>query len=140
MMSTPNENDLYRKGENQQLDMKYSQYKRLNLFAGPAFDVALSAEEGDTLIKVWSKERRMPWALKVHEVSALLEITEKILAWRRNVRREKTRIRVERAREKLREAANRGDAKALRKVRKKKKDDVLRSDKYRKRKVKKTML
>ena len=73
------------------------------------------------MIKVWSKEQRMPWALKVYEVSALLEITEKILAWRRNVRREKTGIRVERAREKLREAANRGDAKALRKVRKRKK-------------------
>ena len=81
----------------------------------------------------------MPWALKVHEVSALVEFTERLLAYRRNVRREKTRIRVERARKKLREAANKGDAMALRKVKKKKKDDVLRSGENRKRKVKKTL-
>ena len=138
-MSTPKEKDPYRKGENKQLDMKYSQYKSVNLFAGPAIDMALSYEEGDTLLKIWRKERTMPWALKVHEVSALVEFTERLLAYRRNVRREKTRIRVERARKKLREAANKGDAMALRKVKKKKKDDVLRSGENRKRKVKKTL-
>ena len=138
-MSTPNEKDPYRKGENKQLDMKYSQYKSVNLFARPAIDVALSYEEGETLLKIWRKERTMPWALKVHEVSALVEFTERVLAYRRNVRREKTRRRVERAREKLRDAANKGDAMALRKVKKRKKDDVLRAAKYRNLKVKKPL-
>ena len=106
MMSTPKEKDPYRKGENKQLDMKYSQYKSVNLFAGPAIDMALSYEEGDTLLKIWRKERTMPWPLKVYEVSALVEFTKRLLAYRRNFQREKTRIRVERARKKLREAAN----------------------------------
>ena len=65
--------------------------------------------------------------------------SEKILAWRRSHKREKARLRVERARKKLKEAARNGDANAVRKVESKKKADVLRSAKYRKRKREETI-
>ena len=127
--------DGYRKGENKQLDLRYSQYKKVNLFAGRAYHAALSQEEANTLIKLWNKERKTPWSLKVDDVTKLAQFTEKILVWRRSDRKERARIRMEKSRKKLNEAAKNGDVNAIRKVkRKKKKTDALRSAANRKRK------
>ena len=78
--------------------------------------------------------------MNVQEVTDLMAITDKILTWRRNAQRESTRIRVERVRQKLREAGPNGDTKAVRKPKKIKKADALRSAKYRKHNRKEKLL
>ena len=130
--------DRYRKGENKELDFKYSRYQKVNLFAGRAYHEALSSEEANALIKLWNKERKLPWTLTTHDVIKLAEFTEKIDIWRRSDRREKARMRIEESREKLREAAKNGDASAVRKIKRNKKANALRSAAYRKRKRKET--
>ena len=126
--------DGYRKGENKQLDLRYSKYKKVNLFAGRAYHAALSQEEANTLIKLWNKEQKTPWSLKVDDVTKLAQFTEKILVWRRSDRKERARIRMEKSRQKLNEAAKNGDVNAIRKVKSKKKTDALKSAANRKRK------
>ena len=54
------------------------------------------------------------------------------MSWRRRRRREVTRIRNEKARRKLRDAAKEGNVKAILKLRSIKKADVTKSAKYRK--------
>ena len=128
--------DGYRKGENKGLDLRYSQYKKVNLFAGRAYDEALSPGEANTLIELWNKEQKLPWTLTVQDVTKLVEFTEKILFWRKSDRRENARLRMDRVREKLKEAAKNGDENALRKVKRKRKADAVRSAANRKRKRK----
>ena len=72
----------------------------------------------------------------MQDVTKLVEFTEKILFWRKSDRRENARLRMEHLRKKLKEAANNGDAKALRKVKRKRKADAVRSAANRKRKRK----
>ena len=136
MMIWPKVKDGYRKGENRELDLRYSQYKKVNLFAGRAYDEALFPGEANTLIELWNKEQKLPWTLTIKDVTKLAEFTEKILFWRRSDRRENARLRMERVREKLKEAAKNGDENALRKVKRKRKADAVRSAAYRKRKRK----
>ena len=136
MMIWPKVKDGYRKGENKELDLRYSQYKKVNLFAGRAYDGALSPGEANTLIELWNKEQKLPWTLTIKDVTKLAEFTEKILFWRRSDRRENARLRMERVREKLKEAAKNGDENALRKVKRKRKADAVRSAANRKRKRK----
>ena len=136
MMIWPKVKDGYRKGENKGLDLRYSQYKKVNLFAGRAYDEALSPGEANTLIELWNKEQKLPWTLTVKDVTKLAEFTEKILFWRKSDRRENARLRMERVREKLKEAAKDGDENALRKVKRKRKADAVRSAANRKRKRK----
>ena len=136
MMIWPKVKDGYRKGENKGLDLRYSQYKKVNLFAGRAYDEALSPREASTLIELWNKEQKLPWTSTVKDVTKLAEFTEKILFWRKSDRRENARLRMERVREKLKEAAKNGDENALRKVKRKRKADAVRSAANRKRKRK----
>ena len=128
--------DGYRKGKNKQLDLRYSQYKKVNLFAGREYDEALSPGEAKILIELWNKEQKLPWTLTVKDVTKLAEFTEKILFWRKSDRSENARLRMERVREKLKEAAKNGDENALRKVKRKRKADAVRSAGNRKRKRK----
>ena len=46
------EQTLYKKGENSELDKKFERLKKGNIFAGDAFDDALFDEEAKSLIKV----------------------------------------------------------------------------------------
>ena len=133
MAETEQTNRYYCKGKDLELDKKYAQYKKVNIFAGSAVDKALSDKEGDLLVALWLKERSNPRKLYVHQVSALVELTEIILQWRRN-RREKTRIRNERARRKLRDEAKKGNEEAQMKLQSIKQADVLKAEKYRNRK------
>ena len=109
--------DGYRKGENKELDLRFSQYKKVNLFTGKAHHAALSTGEAKILIELWNKEQKLPWTLTVQDVTKLVEFTEKILFWRKSDRRENARLRMEHLRKELKEAAKNGDAKALRKKR-----------------------
>ena len=88
------------------------------------------------MIELWNKEQKLPWTLTVKDVTKLAEFTEKILFWRKSDRRENARLRMERVREKLKEAAKNGDENALRKVKRKRKADAVRSAANRKRKRK----
>ena len=51
-MIWPIVNDGYRKGENLELDLRFSQYKKVNLFAGKAYHAALSPGEADILLEL----------------------------------------------------------------------------------------
>ena len=126
--------ELYKFGRNRPLDTKYMMYKKINLFAGEAADEAFSEDEVDILVKLWCKERSTPWKLSVHDVTTLIEFSERIVAWRKNRRREKTRIRIERLRKKLRDEAENGQAEAVEKLQKIQKAAAINSKEYRKRK------
>ena len=54
------EQTLYKKGENSELDKKFELLKNGNIFAGDAYDDALCDEEAKSLIKVWCKAQRVP--------------------------------------------------------------------------------
>ena len=122
----------YNIGDNTELDEKFTQFKKVNVFAGLAYHNELSKEEAKTLIRLWGKARRVPRRLSVQEVSTLVEFYERIMSWRRRRRRELTRIRNEKARGKLRDAAKKGNVKAILKLRSIKKADVAKSANYRK--------
>ena len=122
----------YNIGDNTELDEKFTQFKKVNVFAGLAYHNELSKEEAKTLIRLWGKARRVPRRLSVQEVSTLVEFYERIMSWRRRRRRELTRIRNEKARRKLRDAAKEGNVEALKKLRSIKKADVAKSANYRK--------
>ena len=135
-MALSDEKTRYRKGDNPEPDRKFALFKKVNLFVGAAYHNALSSKEADTLIKIWTKARMVPKRLDVNEVLILVEFTEVILAWRENRRKELSRIRKERARRKLKDAAMKGSREALIKVESIKKADKLKSAKYRRKKRK----
>ena len=59
------EKTRYRKGDNVELDRKFALYKKVNLFAGPAYHAALSYNESKALIKLDTKARSVSWNLYV---------------------------------------------------------------------------
>ena len=126
--------DRYKKGENPALDKGYSLFKKMNIFAGEAVDEALTDKEGTLLVKLWCKQQARPRMMFTQEVSTLVEFSKIIIAWRENRKREKCRIRKERQRKKLREAAENNDAAALKQLEKIKKKAAVVSANYRKRK------
>ena len=132
MAEADQENKSYCKGDNPELDKKFADYKKVNVFAGLAVDKALTDNEGDILVELWLKERTTPRKLYVHEVLTLVKFSEIILEWRRKKKREKTRIRKERERRKLRDEAKKGIEKAEMKLQLIKKADRLKAEKYRK--------
>ena len=131
-MTGADENIRYRRGDNPDLDKKFTLSKKINLFAGNAVANALSETEAETLVQLWRKARYKPWKLEVNEVSNLVAFYEIIVEWRKNRKRELTRIRNERARKKLQDAAKKGDSQAVTKLDSIKKADALKSAKYRK--------
>ena len=82
------------------------------------------------------KERETPMKLSVQDVSTLTEFSGRSLS-RQGISREKTRIRKEREREKLREAAKKGCSKAKRKLKNQKVAGAKRSANYRQKQKKK---
>ena len=126
--------DRYKKGENPALDKGYSLFKKMSIFAGEAVDEALTDEEGNLLVKLWCKERERPRMMFTQEVSTLVEFSKTIIGWRENRKREKWRIRKERQRKKLREAAKNNDAAAVKQLERIKKAAAVVSANYRKRK------
>ena len=126
------EKTRYKVGDNPELDEKFTLYKKVNFFAGDAYHDALSQEEAKLLIKLWGKARRVPQRLEVQEVSTLVGFYEQITTWRKRRRNELSRLRMEKARVKLRDAAKGGNKKAKMKLRSIKRADAAKSAKYRK--------
>ena len=122
-MSGSAETGLYVKGRDLQLDKRYSEYKKLNLWSGLGLSCALSKEEGDSLIDLWQKDQRTPWKLTVQDVSTLVELSARISLFRNHMKREKARLRKDRSRKKMRKAAREGDQEACKQIQKIKKAD-----------------
>ena len=121
---------LYKKGLNKELDTKFSQYKKKNIWAGDGHLEALTDIEVKILGKLWRKERMTPGKIQTQEVIKLVDLTRRIDAYRKVAKREASRIRKERERRK-REASKGGDVKAKRKLESIKKKDRKRAEKYR---------
>ena len=122
--------DLYVKGRDCKLDKKYSGYKKLSLWSGPGVSCALSEDEANSLVDLWKKDQSTPWKLTFQDVWTLVELTSRICSFRINMKRQKARVRKERSREKIRNAAREGDAKARVKINQIKKGDKERAAKY----------
>ena len=129
-MSEELETDLYVKGRDCKLDKKYSDYKKLSLWSGLGLRCALTEQEENCLIDLWKKDKRTPWKLTIHDVTTLVELSARVSLFRANMKRKKARLRKERSREKMRNAAREGDRKACREVKKIKKADRERVAKY----------
>ena len=130
----------YRKGEDTNLDKGYSKYKRMRLWSAGAVDEALTEEEANTLVKLWKKDRITPRKLTVEDVKTLVEFSCQIESYRKNVKREQSRRRKERARAELRKAARSGDGDAKRKIEKAKISSKKRFAKYYKRKLERKLI
>ena len=129
-MSESLETDFYVQGRDGKLDRKYSEYKKLCLWSGPAVGRALNDQEASSLIEVWNKDQRTPWRLTFQDVSTLVELSDRICLFRKNMKRERARLRKEKSRENMRNAAEKGDANARRKIKEIKKGDRDRAARY----------
>ena len=129
-MSESSETDFYVQGRDGKLDRKYSEYKKLSLWSGPALGRALNDQEASSLIEVWNKDQRTPWRLTFQDVPILVELSDRICLFRKNMKREKARLRKENALENMRNAAGKGDANARRKIKEIKKGDRDRAARY----------
>ena len=103
-MSGSSEPVLYKKGENSRLDKELARYRKMRIWRGHAINQVFTENEMDTVAKLWRKERLAARMLTVEEVSRLVEFAGGIQAYRAAAEREKTRQRMERAREKVRKA------------------------------------
>ena len=124
---------LYKKGHDKDLDRKLAQYKKMNIWAGDGYLEALTDNEVKNMGELWRKERMNPGKIKTQEVIKLVKLASKIVAYRKINKREGARIRKERQRSKREKAAARGDLKAKRKIGSIKKKDRERAEKYRRR-------
>ena len=136
-LSMSGKNARYQKGANSKLDKEYDLYKTMRLWRGNAMSRALSEEEIDVLVCLERKERETPMKLSVKDVSTLTEFSGRISLCRQGISRDKTRIRKERERAKLREAAKKGCSKAKRKLKNQKVAGAKRSANYRQKQKKK---
>ena len=136
-LSMSGKNARYQKGANSKLDKEYDLYKTMRLWRGNAISRALSEEEIDVLVCLERNERETPKKLSVQDVSTLTEFSGRISLCRQGISREKTRLRKEREREKLREAAKKGCSKAKRKLKNQKVAGSKRSVYYRQKRKKK---
>ena len=130
---------LYNKGLNKELDRKFAQYKKKNIWAGDGHLEALTDIEVKILGKLWRKERMTPEKIQTQEVIKLVDFTRRIDAYRKISKREASRLRKERERSKREEAAKGGDVKAKRKIESIKKKDRKRAEKYRRKQKDKEM-
>ena len=130
---------LYKKGLNKELDRKFAQYKKKNIWAGDGHLEALTDIEVKILGKLWRKERMTTGKIQTQEVIQLVDFTRRIDAYRKIVKREASRLRKERERSKREEDAKGGDVKAKRKIESIKKKDRKRAEKYRRKQKDKEM-
>ena len=117
-MSSSEKRVRYQKGVNLELDEKFQEYKKKRLFQGYSYMYALSQKEVDLMIKLWKRERTKPNRLSFNDVSKLVEFTARIEECRNCQKREKTRQRVERSREKRAVTKKNKDTKVARASRK----------------------
>ena len=80
----------------------------MRLWSDIALNQSLSEEEIDVLVSLERKERETPLKLSEQDVSTLTEFASRIRLCSQGISREKTRLRKEREREKLRETTKKG--------------------------------
>ena len=125
----------YYKGKVETLDKKWENYKNKQIFVGDAWSEALTKQEVDNLAKIQRKKRIKPGKLTFGEVSTYVELSEKIIDYRKRVQREVARFRKMRSRDKLTKAAKAGNPEAIKRIKDIKKSNIERI--YKKRKNKK---
>ena len=125
----------YYKGEVETLDKKQEKYKNKQIFVGDAWSEALTDKEVDNLADIQKKKRIKPRKLTFAEVSTYVELSEKIIDYRKRVKREAARFRKMRSRDKLTKAAKAGNRNAIKRIKAIKKTNIERI--YKKRKNKK---
>ena len=106
----------YQKGEHEDLDKKWEQFRTIHVFKGLGFSEALIREEQDTLLKIWRIKKLRPWKLTFGDVSTWVKLSERIVDYRKRVQRGNARLRNSRARKKLKAAARQGDDAAKEKI------------------------
>ena len=78
---------------NPALDEKLVANRKKRPFAGDAFLNELTETEIDKMGKLWWKQKSTPFRMTVLEVTTLLEMFDRITAWRKSMKGEKARIR-----------------------------------------------
>ena len=106
---------LYKEGICESLDEKFREYRKTRMWQGMAVNYALTEKEVDVMAELWRKQRQTCWKMTFHEVSTLIEFKDRIIAWRRNKKREQTRQRMERLRTKRKTTAMQGIKKTIKK-------------------------
>ena len=109
---------LYRKGENPEVDKQFASYRSMRMYRGDALHKVLSDQEIKTMAKLWIKERLHFSKLTKEDVLRLVEFAKRVSKYREALKKEKGRQRMERSRKKLREAAEDGDSLAIKKLKK----------------------
>ena len=71
-MSGLEDEALYKKGHDKDLDRKFAQYKKNNIWAGDGYQEALTDNEVRILGKLWRKERMNPKKIQTQEVIKLV--------------------------------------------------------------------
>ena len=117
-MSGSSEPVPYIKGENIPLDKEFEKYKRMRIYSGNAIAEVCTKEEEATIGELWRKEKLAPKRLTVQDVSKLVETAGIVREYRAAAKRENSRQRMEKSRNKLLKAAQQGDVKAIRKRKK----------------------
>ena len=135
-MSVQKCSEFYREGLNPALDEKLEAFRKKRPFAGDAHLNALTETEIDKMGKLWWKQKSTPLRMTVLEVTTLLEMFDRITAWHKSMKGEKARMRMEKFRTKVVEAARKGDPKARKKLKSIKKYHKNMSASYRKSKRK----
>ena len=92
-MSVQKCSEFYREGLNPALDEKLEAFRKKRPFAGDAHLNALTETEIDKMGKLWWKQKSTPFRMTVLEVTTLLEMFDRITAWRESMKGEKARIR-----------------------------------------------
>ena len=116
-MSGLTEQMIYKKGENVVLDRELERYRKLQVWRGNAInEVFKDDDEFQAFGQLWRRERLGFWKLTVDDVSMLIEIADRIRAWRADAKNKGSSTRMARARKKLRKAAKNGDFAAMSKV------------------------
>ena len=130
-MSGSSEPVPYRSGENVHLDKEFEKYKRMRIWSGSAIVEVCTKEEEAIMGALWRKEKLAPRKLTVQDVLMLVETAERVREYRAAAEKENCRLRMEKSRNKLLEAAKKGDVKAIRRRKKRKESERKRVAKYR---------
>ena len=99
----------YQEGIHEDLDNKWQQYRRVQVFKGQGLSKALTTKEQETLLKIWRIKKLRPWKLTFREVSTWVKLSERVIDYRKRAQRENARLRNNEFRERLKAAARKGD-------------------------------
>ena len=106
----------YRKGVYEDLDKKWEQCIKMQVFTGDAYKEALTDKEIDDLYEMWKKKRLKPRILTFREVATYVQHAERIADYRRRVKVERARFRRAQSRDKMKSAASKGDISAKKRL------------------------